>query len=373
MEKNNNTAGEQAKLPISTAEQHLRIINLQELEAKAGQTLDKGAFGYVQSGAEDEVTLKDNTLAFDKTRIVPHGLAGIQTVDMKTSLLGIDLPSPVIITPMAAHGLMHQDAEKATVKGAAKAGTILSLSTYASTTIADVAASSPVTPLFFMLYMSVDNGFNEYLLGQAKAAGVKAIILGIDAGVPGSRETDKRNNYSYGVPTPNVSGYYEGKSVTQSEARASRKISFTSADIELVKKVSGLPVLVKGVMLPADAETAIAAGADGIWVSNHGGRQLDNAPASIEMLPMIAKTVAKRVPIIFDSGIRRGSHIFKALASGADIVAVGRPVLYGLHLGGSEGVKDVLGTLNRELETVMTLAGTENVAAIKKTELFDVK
>ena len=135
--------------------------------------------------------------------------------------------------------------------------------------------------------------------------------------------------------------------------------------------MSGLPVLVKGIMSPAAAESAVKAGADGIWVSNHGGRQLDGAPAAFDMLPLIAEAVNGRVPIVFDSGIRRGTHVFKALASGADIVAIGRPALYGLILGGSDGVNDFFQQLNKELTIAMTLAGTQNSDEGKKNNLFD--
>lgn len=367
-----SVAGAEAVGEVSDAEQPLKIINLEELEKEAAKNLPKGPFGYVQGGAEDEVTLKDNTSSFDKKRILPHGLSGMTSVDMTTSFLGIDLKSPIILAPMAAHGLMHKDAEKATAKGVAKAGTIMSMSTYASVLIEDVAKSAPDAPLFVMLYMSRDNGFNEYLMDKAKAAGAKAIILTIDAGTPGNRETDIRNQYQYSVATPNVAGYYQGKVVTQSEARASRKIAFTAEDIKYVKEYSGLPVLVKGIMTPNDAEIAVQAGADGIWVSNHGGRQLDSAPASFDMLPAIAKVVDKRVPIIFDSGVRRGTHVFKALASGADIVAIGRPALYGLNLGGSEGVNSVFEHLNKELYTTMVLAGTKDIEEVKKNQLIEV-
>lgn len=360
----------EAQYTASTANAPISIINLEELEKEVARQVPKGPFGYVQGGAEDEVTLRDNTRSFDSKRILPHGLSGIAAVSLETKFLDIPLRSPIIVAPMAAHGLMHADAEVATAKGAAKAGTILSVSTYATLPIETIARDVPEAPLFVMLYMSKDNGFNEYLLHKAKEAKAKAIILTIDAGTPGNREGDVRNNYQYAVATPNVTNYYKGKTVTQSEARASRKISFTGDDIQYVKKVSGLPVLVKGIMTPEDADAAIKAGADGIWVSNHGGRQLDSAPATFTMLPLIATVVDKRVPIVFDSGVRRGTHVFKALASGADIVAIGRPVLYGLNLGGPEGVKSVFDQLHKELTTTMILAGTKDIAAVQATELF---
>lgn len=356
---------------ISDAEGTIKIVNLYDLEKDASKKVGKGAFGYVEGGAEDEITLRDNSQSFNKKKIIPNGLSGIDRVNLKTKFLGIDLASPIILAPMAAHGLVHKEADKATIKGTSKAGTIMSVSTYSSVLVNDIAKSSPKAPFFFQLYMSKDNEFNRFMVKKAKDAGAKAIIITIDAGTPGNRESDIKNNYTYSVQTPNVAEYYKGKKITQSEARASRKISFSSDDIKFIKKISELPVLVKGIESPEAAEVAIESGADGIWISNHGGRQLDGAPATFDMLPIIAKTVNKRVPIVFDSGVRRGSHVFKALASGADIVAIGRPALYGLILGGSEGVNDVFRHLNKELETVMILAGTKDIDAVKKIKLFE--
>lgn len=358
-------------LQVSEAEGPIKIINLSDLEKEAAPKIPKGAFGYVQGGAEDEITLRDNTAAFDKKRIVPNGLTGLEAVDLKTQFLGIDLPSPIILAPMAAHGLVHKEADKATIKGTHKAGTIMSISTYSSVLIKDIAQSAPGAPFFFQIYMSKDSDFNESVVKKAKEAGAKAIIITVDAGTPGNRESDVRNNYNYSMPTPNVMEFYQGGNMTQSQARALRKVGFSGEDIKFIKRVSGLSVLVKGIQSPEAAELAIAAGADGIWVSNHGGRQLDSGPASFDMLPLIAKKVNKRVPIVFDSGVRRGSHVFKALAEGADIVAIGRPALYGLILGGSEGVSDVFRQLNKELSTTMTLAGTKNIDEVKKNQLVD--
>ncbi|UQZ91239.1 lactate oxidase [Deltaproteobacteria bacterium Smac51] len=356
---------------ISEAEGPIKIINLYELEKQASQKVNKGAFGYVEGGAEDEVTLRGNTLVFDKKQIIPDGLTGLEGVELKTRFLGLDLPSPIILAPMAAHGMVHKEADRATIRGTHKAGTIMSVSTYSSVLVDEIAQSAPEAPFFFQIYMSKDSGYNEFIVKRAKDAGARAIIITIDAGTPGNRESDLKNNYNYSSPTPNVMIYYEGQDMTQSQARALRKVGFSGEDIKFIKSVSGLPVLVKGIQSPEAAEEAIKAGADGIWVSNHGGRQLDGAPASFDMLPIIAKAVDKRVPIVFDSGVRRGTHVFKALASGADIVAIGRPALYGLILGGSEGVNDVFQHLNKELTTAMILAGTKDIEAVKQNRLFD--
>ena len=227
--------------------------------------------------------------------------------------------------------------------------------------------------IFYQLYMSKDDKFNEFLLKKAVSAGVKAIILTADSTLGGYREEDIVNHFQFPFPMPNLAAFSEsdgtGKGI--SEIYAAAKQGLVLEDIQKIKKITNLPVIVKGVQSPIDADDAINAGADGIWVSNHGGRQLDGGPASIDVLPLIAKSVNHRVPIVFDSGVRRGEHVFKALAQGADVVAVGRPVLYGLNLGGAKGVQSVFEHLNKELSITMQLAGTKNIEEIKHTSLID--
>lgn len=279
---------------------------------------------------------------------------------------------------MAAQGLAHQQGEVATAKGMAKAGSIFSLSTYGNKTIKEVSDAKPGYPFFFQLYMSKNDAFNEYILSQAKQYGAKGIILTVDSPVGGYREDDIKNSFQFPLGFANLEAFAKisddksktGKGAGISEIYAQAKQAFTPADIQYVKKMSGLPVIVKGIQSPEDADVAIKAGADAIWVSNHGGRQLDSGPASIDVLPSIAKVVNKRVPIVFDSGVRRGSHVFKALASGADVVAVGRPILYGLNLGGAEGVNSVIQQLNKELKINMMLGGAKTVKDIQATPLY---
>ena len=208
------------------------------------------------------------------------------------------------------------------------------------------------------------------MIQQAEALGYRAVILTVDAPVGGNRVRDLRNRFKFPLDLPNVpkqSGPTKGRGI--GEIFASAKNDFVPYDIMWVKSETRLPVIVKGIMHPDDAEIAILAGADAIWVSNHGGRQLDGAPAAFDVLSEIAHRVNKRVPIIFDSGIRRGQHIFKAIASGADVVAIGRPVIYGLALGGWRGVESVFEYLRADLQRVMWLAGAQTVDDIKNTEL----
>ncbi|AVE41601.1 lactate oxidase [Providencia stuartii] len=373
-------AAQAADYQASTKEGPIKIINLDELEDQVAKNMEKGAFGYIRGGAEDELNLDKNTRSFDRKYIMPRVMQGIEIkdIDLSTQFLGIDLKTPIIQAPMAAQGLAHQDGEIATAKGMAKAGSIFSLSTYGNKTIEEVAEVSGESPFFFQLYMSKNNAFNEFTLKRAKESGAKAIILTVDSPVGGYREDDIRNNFQFPLGFANLElfakqnddGSKTGKGAGISEIYAQAKQAFTPADIAYVKKLSGLPVIVKGIQSPEDADRVIKAGADAIWVSNHGGRQLDSGPASFDVLPSIAKVVNKRVPIVFDSGVRRGSHVFKALASGADVVAVGRPILYGLNLGGAEGVNSVIQQLNKELSINMMLGGAKNIESVKATKLY---
>lgn len=365
----------------STADQPLKIVNLADLEKQAAQSMEKGAFGYVRGGAEDEQSLRENTSHFDRKYIEPRILAGLEMkdIDMSAKLFGIALALPVIQAPMAAHGLAHVDGELATARGMVQAGSIPALSTYGNKTIEEVAAAAGEgKPFFFQLYMSKNDAFNRFTLDRAKKSGAKAIILTVDAPVGGYREDDIRTDFKFPLGFANLEAFLatqndgtkSGAGSGIAEIFAQAKQNFMPSDIAYVKKLSGLPVIVKGVQSPKDVDIAIKAGADAIWISNHGGRQLGSAPATFDILPAIAKKVNKRVPVIFDGGVRRGSHVFKALASGADIVAVGRPIFYGLHLGGAQGVHSVMEQFKKELAINMMLAGTRNVKEIQNSPLL---
>ena len=356
----------------SNAEHPIDILNIKGLEARVKACMEPGAFGYIREGAEDEWTLRENTRSFEDRHIVPRVLRGISHADLSTSIFGIPLSTPVIEAPSAAHGLAHVKGEVDTAIGATKAGTLFAMSTYGSTDLEEAAKAAPGAPQFFQIYMSKDDGFNEFLIRKAVRAGVKAIIMTVDSTLGGYREEDIATHFQFPLPMPNLAAYdnADGKGKGISEIYAAAKQDFVPSDIGKLKRLSGLPVIVKGIQSPEDALIALDAGADGIWVSNHGGRQLDGGPASFAVLPSIAKAVNKRAPIIFDSGVRRGNHVFKALASGADLVAIGRPVIYGLNLGGAEGVKSVFDHFNKELSITMQLAGTKTIEDVKKTELI---
>ena len=354
----------------STRNTEIVIYDIDDLEEQAAQIIPKGGFDYISGGAETENVLWRNILAFDAVDIYPRVLTGVDTPDVRTSILGSNIALPVIVAPAAAHGLAHISAEAGTARGAAAAGTIMCVSNYASSTLAEIAAAGDGAPQWFQLYLSKDDVFNRQIVKRAEDFGYSAIILTVDAPVGGNRVRDVRNNFKFPLAMPNVakkSGKTKGQGIGAIFAAGQNVLS--PYDIMRVKSMTRLPVIVKGIQHPDDADLAINAGADAIWVSNHGGRQLDGAPASFEVLADVAARVNKRVPIIFDSGIRRGQHIFKAIASGADVVAIGRPVIYGLALGGWRGVVSVFDYLKQDLQRVMWLAGAQTIDEIKNTTL----
>lgn len=350
--------------------QEINIISIQDLERQAQEIIEAGAFDYIAGGAETETTLRRNISAFDDIDIYPRVLQGVDSPDLQTSVLGIDISLPVIVAPAAAYGLAHESAEAGTARGAAESGTIMTISNYASSTLEEIAQAGDGAPQWFQLYLSKDDAFNRKIVREAEALGMRAIVLTVDAPVGGNRWRDAKNDFRFPLALPNVApagGQTKGQGIGAIFSSAQNDFSMNT--VRYVKSWTRLPVIVKGIQHPDDAEEAINAGADAIWVSNHGGRQLDGGPASIEVLSEIAIRVNKRVPIIFDSGIRSGQHIFKAIASGADVVAIGRPVIYALALGGWQGVVSLFDYLKADLSRVMWLAGTQTVEDIKNADI----
>ena len=360
--------------PQSDRDEELHMINVDELEEKVKKVIPEGAYYYIASGSENEWTWRNNTAAFNHYQIIPRALTDMDNPKTDTEFMGMKLKTPIMISPIACHGIAHKDAEVATQKGAAAAGALFSSSTYANKSVEDIAAAAPDAPRFFQLYLSKDWKFNEMVFNAIKKAGYKGIFLTVDALVSGYREANLRTNFTYPVPLDFFKRYIgakgEGQSVAQMYAASAQKIG--PEDVKRIKEETGLPVIVKGVMSVEDAYKSIGAGADGIYITNHGGREVDGAPATIDVLPEIAKAVNHRVPIIFDSGVRRGSHVFKALALGADMVGIGRPYLYGLALGGAKGVKSVIDQLDKELLIDMQLTGCKTIDDVKHSKITHI-
>ncbi len=360
--------------PQSERNEELHMINVDELEEKVKKVIPEGAYYYIASGSENEWTWRNNTAAFNHYQIIPRALTDMDNPKTDTEFMGMKLKTPIMISPIACHGIAHKDAEVATQKGAAAAGALFSSSTYANKSVEDIAAAAPDAPRFFQLYLSKDWKFNEMVFNAIKKAGYKGIFLTVDALVSGYREANLRTNFTYPVPLDFFKRYIgakgEGQSVAQMYAASAQKIG--PEDVKRIKEETGLPVIVKGVMSVEDAYKSIGAGADGIYITNHGGREVDGSPATIDVLPEIAKAVNHRVPIIFDSGVRRGSHVFKALALGADMVGIGRPYLYGLALGGAKGVKSVIDQLDKELLIDMQLTGCKTIDDVKHAKITHI-
>jgi L-lactate oxidase len=340
----------------------IEIINLRELEAAAQKILPAGGFGYISSAAGDEWTKRENEAAYKRLTIVPRYLTGYADADLKTTLLGAKISMPIITSVMGGQGMAHVTAEAGTAKGTDAAGTLFTAGSLSTLSMEQIAQASP-GPKWFQIYLPPDQGTARELLQRAKAAGYLAIVLTIDAFVSSNRETDQRNQFHSPLP----SGNFPGKSGGYGTHPFKTELSWD--DVAFVQKASGLPVLLKGVMSPELAVTAVEHGCAGIQVSNHGGRSLDDVPATITVLPRIADAVAGRIPIVVDGGVRRGQDVFKALALGANAVALGRPILYGLALGGWMGVQGVLEHLKGELEMTMRLAGATSIADISKQYL----
>lgn len=344
----------------------MTFLNLHELEALAKERLTTGAFGYIRSGAEDEVALRENRAAFERLKLLPRMLVDVSQVDLSTEVLGRTISMPVMLAPVAFQTLTHPDGELASARAAAAADTLFAASTLSSHPLEAIAAASD-GPKWFQLYCSRDKELTYDLIARAEAAGFEAICVTADIPVAARRETDERNRFS--LPPAclpgNLARHMPLDDLTDSDQGSAlvRLIgdlfdpSLSWRDIEALRARTRLPFLVKGILAPDDARRAIDHGLDGIVVSNHGGRQLDCAPASIDVLPAIAEVVDGRIAVLLDSGIRRGSDVVTAVALGAQAVLIGRPMMWGLAIDGQQGVTRVLEMLREEIARTLGLIG----------------
>jgi lactate oxidase len=297
--------------------------------------------------------------------IEPNLLSGHLAPYLTTTLFGSKISMPVITTPMAAHGFFHTAAEAATARGTEQAGSIYVSSSASSLSLEAIAAASN-GPKWFQLYFPADRGYARELLQRAKAAGYKLIVLTVDATYTSNRERVTR---MLGQPIPNATLQGGNKPLTPGidpQKALAFKLDLNWDDVAFCGAESGLPVVVKSIISARNVRQAVESGCAGVWISNHGGRQLDNSPAPMTVLPRIAEAVNGRVPIIVDGGFRRGQDVFRAMALGASAVALGRPILYGLSLGGAGGVQSVYQHLQAELQMVMQLSGVPSIKDITR-------
>lgn len=333
------------------------------------------AWDYINGGAADELTLRWNREAFDRMRLRPRALVDVSKIDLRVTVNGREMPFPILIAPTAYHQLAHPDGEVATAKGAGAAGATLVVSTSATKSLEEIAAAATGS-LWFQLYVQRDRSPTLELIRRAEASGYQALVITVDSPVLGPRYRETRSKFTLpaGMERANLRGF---KTAAGGQRPAENTIytalldpSLTWKEIEWLRGETKLPVWLKGIMNPEDAARAAEMGVAGVIVSNHGGRNLDTVPATIDVLPEVAAKVGGRVPLLVDGGIRRGTDVLKALACGATAVLIGRAPLWGLAVGGAEGVTRVVSILRRELEMAMALTGRRSIAEIDATVLW---
>ncbi len=335
-------------------------VNVFDVQREAERKLDPGPLGYFSGGAGDELTVRENVDAWRDWRLRPRQLTGVEAVSTAAEVLGGPVEAPILVAPVAYQRVLHPDGETATARAAAAAGTVMCLSTLATATPTEVAAAAPGGRRWFQLYPFSDAAVSRALMAEAIEAGFEAVVLTVDAPPGGRREQDIRTGYAIPpeIEIPSVTAALgPGRPFEVTRTFELMTGAMTWDDLGALAADAGVPLLVKGLLTAADAELAVAHGAAGVIVSNHGGRQLDRAVATAEALPEIVEAVAGRATVIVDGGIRRGVDVAIALALGADAVLVGRPVIWGLAAAGAEGAEWVLRTLAEELKLALALLG----------------
>jgi 4-hydroxymandelate oxidase len=364
--------------PGNTTERHSRDtaadkpLNLHEYDAAARAILPAMIYDYIARGAGDEVTLRSNRLAFDRWRLVPRVLRG-EAPTLGTTVLGQPVSMPILVAPMGFHRMAHPQGELASSRVARGAGTIFTLSTFASYAIEDVAKHAGAW--WFNVYFHRDRAITNELIERAKAAGASALVATVDTPVLGRREADERNHFAFPeevtfanfAPPYHVAPPGEAASSAARVAATALQPALDWSDLEWLASISSLPVIPKGILSPEDARIAIEAGAKAIVVSNHGGRQLDDVVATLDALPAIASVAAGKAEVILDGGIRRGTDVLKAMALGARAVLLGRPIFWGLAVAGESGVERVFQLIRDELELGFRLSGCATVDDISRS------
>jgi isopentenyl diphosphate isomerase/L-lactate dehydrogenase-like FMN-dependent dehydrogenase len=346
--------------PVPLAE----IARLADFEPLARLRLHPAAWAYYAGGAGDEHTVRDNLASFGRYRLRPRVLVDVEHVDLRTTLLGCEVAMPVGIAPAALHGLAHVDGECATARAAATAGVLQTVSTVASRAIEEVAAAAPGAPRWFQLYVQRERSITRALVERAAAAGYEALALTVDLPVLGYRDDVLRLEFD---PGRDAYANLPKRVVWDAEIDEVldlRSVGLTWDSLAEIRGWSSLPLVLKGILTPEDARLAVEHGAAAIWVSNHGGRQLDRVEAAIDVLPSIVEAVDGRAEVYLDGGVRRGSDVAIALALGARAVFTARPFLYALACSGEAGVTHALAILREEITRTFALLGVRSPAEI---------
>jgi lactate 2-monooxygenase len=355
-------AGESPSIPVS----------VEELESRAEETMDERAANYVFAGAGAEKTIDANREAFDRRRIVPRMLRDIAERDFSTELLGTALPAPLLLAPIGVQKIVHEDGELATARAAAAVGVPMIASTASHFTLEEIAEAGGDSPRWFQFYWPNDRRLAESFVSRAEVAGYGAIVLTVDTFVPGWKPRDLQQAWLPFLQGMGNANYFQDPvfraalEVTPEEDQGAAtghllgvqaNPSLTWDNLAWLRERTSLPILIKGIQHVEDAREAARRGIDGIVVSNHGGRQVDGAIASLDALGPIAEAVGEELTVLFDSGVRGGADVLKALALGADAVCLGRPYVWGLALEGQAGVETVLKMILAELDLTMALCG----------------
>ena len=352
------------------------LLNIDDYHRAARARLPKDVLDYYEGGALDEITLRENTAGWERLKLYYHVLAGVGTRDLSTTILGQSISLPIGIAPMAFQKLACAAGEIATANAAKSVGTLFILSSFSNTAMESVLPQA-ASPRWFQLYVYKDRAITEELVHRAEAAGAEAIVVTADAPGLGTRERDMRNSFRLpdDLALENLVPLGKGNfpKVTGSALAAYVRENFKSdlkfEDLDWLCGCTRLPIIVKGVCRGDDARRAAEHGAKAVVVSNHGGRQLDTAPATCEALSAVAAAVGDLCEVYVDGGIRRGSDVLKAIALGARAVLLGRPILWGLCVGGAQGATDVLEILRRELDEAMLLCGCTELGDINRSLL----
>lgn len=347
------------------------IVSLKDYERYAKVRMDLNSLAYVCSGAGDEVTFRRNEEAFSNIFLETNTLEDLSGANTKIELFGQTYETPIFLAPVAYQRLVDTNGEIATAQACNAMNTCMCVSSFSSCTLEDISASTS-SPLWFQLYIQPDMNTNLKLIKRAENLGFKAIVITIDAPISGLRNTEQKAGFylPQGISAINIENLNPIQTTNNFENILDiTKTLPTWKDIEFIKKNTKLPVILKGITSVSYAKKAVSLGIDGIIVSNHGGRTIDTLPASIEILPKIAKEINGKIPILFDGGIKRGTDVIKALALGASAVMIGRPIMYGLATAGALGVAHTLKILKEELEVSMIFTGCKDIKEIKKLEL----
>ena len=355
----------------------LPIADVMQFEPLARRRLSQVAYDFLRSGGADEITMRENRLGFERLRLAPNVLVDVSRLDTRVHLFGDELESPILLAPVAYHRVFHREGEAATARGASAAGSAFVISTLTTTAIDEIARNTQ-RPIWFQLYVHRDRAFTKDMVQRAVAAGCKAVCLTVDTPVLGCRYSQLSFALPAGLECMHIRGFNPAAGAQTPNHKPQKgniynamfDPSFNWNDLEWLRSAAGVPVILKGVLTAQDARRAVQHGADGVIVSNHGGRNLDAVPSTIDALPRVVEAVAGKIPVMLDSGIRRGTDVLIALALGAKAVFIGRPYIYGLAAGGAQGVERVITILRDELERAMALTGRCSLAEIDSSVFY---